>query len=461
MRTVFITAGLLFLAACGGGEGTSAPPVPPVARLTSLTITASASSIVAGTTATLAVAGRDQTGQPIATGPVLWGSSNAGTATVDASGVVTGVSAGAVTITASASGVSASTALTVTPAPVLTRLTLALGVTTVSSGTRIPVNINGFDQFDAPLRVTSVSVSSSAPNVATVQGDGSLLAVTTGTTTITARAGTVTATAPLTVTPGAPARLSVLRPATGVFANWRFSMQPQIEITDAAGNRIVGDNATVVQLAAPGGLIGVSTATATAGIAIFANAGLVAGVGTAQTLTFSAQGLAPATQAVTVAPFSFGNGTRLVNVDIRPGRYRSVNSVSASCYWARLRNTTGTNAIIANDIGPGPRLLEILASDVAIESSSCASWTEVTGPITTSRTAPITDGVYLVGIDIEPGTWRTDGTASSCYWARLRNLTGDDDIIANNIGQGPAIMTILASDTAVEMSRCGTWTRVP
>lgn len=460
-----ISAGAVtIVAAASGLTATTAltvTPAPVVPRLTTLTITTATSSIVAGTTTALAVSGRDQTGQAIAVGTVAWTSSNSAVATVTSAGVVTGVGAGAVTISATASGVTATTALTVTAAPVLSRLTVILGAASVASGTRVPLTVSGADQFNAPLAVTSVVWSSSAPNVATVQGDGTALAVAAGTTTLTARVGAVTGTAQLTVTPGAAARLVMLRPAAGIFTNWRFGTQPQIEVTDAAGNRVVTDNTTVVQLGAPGGLIGVGTATATAGIATFASTGLVAGVGTAQTLTFSATGLTSATQAVMVAPFSFGNGTRLVNIDIKPGRYRSVNSLSASCYWARLRNTTGTNSIIANDIGPGPRLVEILASDVAIESSSCASWTEVTGPVTTSRTAPITDGVYLVGIDIEPGTWRTDGTASSCYWARLRNLTGNDDIIANNIGQGPAIMTLLASDTAVEFSRCGTWTRVP
>jgi hypothetical protein len=104
---------------------------------------------------------------------------------------------------------------------------------------------------------------------------------------------------------------------------------------------------------------------------------------------------------------------------------------------------------------------ERLSTDVAIESSRCEPWVEVTGPATASRTAPFTDGTYLVGVDIDPGTWRADAVNASCYWARLRNVNGVGDIIANYLGSTPAIMTVLPTDVAVTVSRCGSWVRVP
>ena len=68
------------------------------------------------------------------------------------------------------------------------------------------------------------------------------------------------------------------------------------------------------------------------------------------------------------------------------------------------------------------------------------------------------DGTWRVGFDIEPGTYRTTGT-DSCYWARLSNFTGSNDIIANDNARGPAIVTILRSDAGFTSSRCGTWTK--
>ena len=69
------------------------------------------------------------------------------------------------------------------------------------------------------------------------------------------------------------------------------------------------------------------------------------------------------------------------------------------------------------------------------------------------------DGVYLVGTDVKPGTYRSSG-GGTCYWARLRNLDGDiDSIIANNIGSNP-VVTIRKADKAFETSRCGEWKRI-
>ena len=183
-------------------------------------------------------------------------------------------------------------------------------------------------------------------------------------------------------------------------------------------------------------------------------------------LTVSDGKLSSSSATVTVTAstgggISFGNGVRLVGTDIPPGRYRSVNDPTASCYWARLKNLTGSNDIIANDGGAGPRVVDILATDVAFESSRCGIWSLITGPVTSDLQAPFGDGVYMVGLDIQPGLWRSSGSeTSSCYWARLKNLTGSDDILANDGGAGQRVVEILASDVAFESSRCGTWSPV-
>jgi uncharacterized protein YjdB len=108
--------------------------------------------IVAGTTTTASVSGRDQQGQPIATGPVTWTSSNTAVATVDAAGTVTGVAAGNVTLTGTAGGISGSVPLAVTPAPALARLVLTLSTTTPRSGDRVTVTVSGLDCAFHPSR---------------------------------------------------------------------------------------------------------------------------------------------------------------------------------------------------------------------------------------------------------------------------------------------------------------------
>lgn len=73
------------------------------------------------------------------------------------------------------------------------------------------------------------------------------------------------------------------------------------------------------------------------------------------------------------------------------------------------------------------------------------------GPLTT-----FSDGTWEVGTDIAPGKYKTPGT-STCYWARLRT-TDNSDIIDNNLGAGPQVVTVKAGEF-FQSQRCGTWTK--
>jgi hypothetical protein len=70
------------------------------------------------------------------------------------------------------------------------------------------------------------------------------------------------------------------------------------------------------------------------------------------------------------------------------------------------------------------------------------------------------NGTFRIGKDIQPGTYRTRKTESGCYYARLRGFGGTvGDIIANNITNAPAIVTISKTDKGFEASGCATWTK--
>lgn len=78
--------------------------------------------------------------------------------------------------------------------------------------------------------------------------------------------------------------------------------------------------------------------------------------------------------------------------------------------------------------------------------------------------APVGEGVWLVGEDIKPGTYRTTGPSDpafpNCYWARLSGTSGEfSDVITNGNPPGPAIVTIDASDVAFETNGCKGWER--
>lgn len=63
------------------------------------------------------------------------------------------------------------------------------------------------------------------------------------------------------------------------------------------------------------------------------------------------------------------------------------------------------------------------------------------------------DGVFQVGIDMKPGTYRMAG--ASCYWSINGDANGNN-IIANNNVEGPALVEV-QSGQFFETSRCDEW----
>jgi hypothetical protein len=79
-------------------------------------------------------------------------------------------------------------------------------------------------------------------------------------------------------------------------------------------------------------------------------------------------------------------------------------------------------------------------------------------PTSSPGTVSFGDGTNRVGSDIQPGTYRIRQPADSCYWARLSGFGGTlDEIVANYIGAGYAMVTISPTDVGFRSERCGTW----
>ncbi|GAA2397742.1 hypothetical protein [Nonomuraea africana] len=72
-------------------------------------------------------------------------------------------------------------------------------------------------------------------------------------------------------------------------------------------------------------------------------------------------------------------------------------------------------------------------------------------------------GIQVVGTDIQPGTYRTDGPAPGmpmCYWARLKGTGGDpSEVITSGLPTGPATVTIETTDKAFQSGGCKPWAR--
>lgn len=64
-------------------------------------------------------------------------------------------------------------------------------------------------------------------------------------------------------------------------------------------------------------------------------------------------------------------------------------------------------------------------------------------------------GIYLVGVDIAPGVWRSQGSSDECYW-EITTKTGT--IIENHSGMAGGTMYIPKKAFQVLLdSECGNW----
>ncbi|WP_457031414.1 hypothetical protein [Kitasatospora sp. P5_F3] len=73
------------------------------------------------------------------------------------------------------------------------------------------------------------------------------------------------------------------------------------------------------------------------------------------------------------------------------------------------------------------------------------------------------NGTYLVGDDIQPGTYKTAGPGSLglCYWERGKDSSGGfDSIIANDNLTGQGVVTIKKTDKVFKTQGCQVWTKV-
>src|SRR5690349_12252145 len=171
---------LPLMLACGGDS--SGPP-----SVASIDILGPTADIQIGGTVQLSATAKDAKGNTLTGKTVSWSTSSGAIATVSTNGLVTGVSAGTVSITASVDGKTMSRDVKVVSSPVG-----AIAVTVASTA----IAIGGTTQATAVLRDASGNVitgrtvtwSSSNNTVATVNGTGLVTGVGQGKATISATA---------------------------------------------------------------------------------------------------------------------------------------------------------------------------------------------------------------------------------------------------------------------------------
>lgn len=77
-----------------------------------------------------------------------------------------------------------------------------------------------------------------------------------------------------------------------------------------------------------------------------------------------------------------------------------------------------------------------------------------------SPAAAIEEGVWTVGSDIAPGTYRTiDVVTSDCYWKISKSGSNGSDIIENDTPTGGHPVVTLRKGEDFETQGCGSWAR--
>jgi hypothetical protein len=153
-----------------------------------------------------------------------------------------------------------------------------------------------------------------------------------------------------------------------------------------------------------------------------------------------------------------GDGTFQVGKDVQPGTYRTVGNDDGMCYWERDKDAKGdTDSILANDTVAGSSYVTIKPTDKIFTSTDCKDWYPAGTDKPSAPKTSMGDGMYKVGTDIAPGTYKAKG-GEACYWERTKDALHDvDSITANDNVTGQAVVTVSSKDAYFKTADCGTW----
>lgn len=183
------------LQSCGGGSTTTTSTVKTIV------VTPATSSVSVSSQQAFAATAQDSSGATVTGIAFTWASSSPNVATIDTSGVVTGLNVGTTQITASGSGVTSSP-VTLTVTPVVASVSISPITASIKVGETKQFIASATDSKGNAISGAIFSWSNSFSGVATISNTGLVTAVSPGTVIITATSGGVTSpAATLTVTP--------------------------------------------------------------------------------------------------------------------------------------------------------------------------------------------------------------------------------------------------------------------
>ncbi len=198
-------------ATCEGKSGTATITVVDIPVAT-VDVSPATPTVQAGRTVQLTATPKDASGNPLSGRTVTWRSSNTAVATVNGSGLVTGVAVGTATITATSEGKSGTATVTVTSVPVAS-VAVTPPAASIQTGQTVQLTATPKDASGNPLPGRVVTWTSDAQGVASVDGRGLVTGLTAGSATITATSEGQSGTSAITVT--SPSGVSVVLVGAG------------------------------------------------------------------------------------------------------------------------------------------------------------------------------------------------------------------------------------------------------
>jgi uncharacterized protein YjdB len=358
-------------------------------NLASISVSPTASSLPVNTSQQFTATGtyKDGSSRDL-TALVSWASTFSSIATVDVTGVATGMSAGSTTISASLGGVTGSTSLTVT-APTISSivitpdgLTLGIGIGQQYTATAI------YSDGSTQDLVSGVTWSSSATGVATINSSGLATTVGAGTATITAKVGSFTDTTQLTVVAANLVSISVTPTPVSIAIG-----------TDQQFSAVGSFNDGSTQL-----LPSVTWSSSSSSVATVNSAGVATAVGTGTATITATSGSVSGTAALTVT------GATVTSIAVTPANSNmpvgTTKQFTATATFSDSSTEDVTAVVLWGSSKPGVASInnQGLSTSVATGSTTISA---VLGSVTGTTSLTVTT-VKLVGIAILPSNPRIE-----------------------------------------------------
>ena len=196
----------LLLSACGGGSADVTPP-PPAIAVAAVSITGAPTAALApGATATLSAVVKDASNGTLSGRVVNWSSTVTAVATVS-NGLVTAVAVGTASISATSEGRSASVDITVAYVPASVVISRSSSFILTGDTLQLTGRVIATTGQEIPGAAVTFAVDQAA--IASLAGT-TLTALTPGLVTVRGTAGALSATASVTIFPGAGVRVPLL-----------------------------------------------------------------------------------------------------------------------------------------------------------------------------------------------------------------------------------------------------------